>query len=422
MTVWTEVELSQVCELIMGQSPKSMYYNQEQNGIAFLQGCAEFGDTYPKTDTYCSQPNKIAPKDALLFSVRAPVGKMNTADQEYCIGRGLAAIVAKDIDQDYLYYALQTQNHYFSGLAQGSTFTAINSAQLAKLKLNVPEKREDQQMIAKIIVMADSAIAEQQRLLAKQQRIKTGLMQDLLTKGIDEQGNIRSEATHELKDSPLGRIPVEWDVVPLKQVADISSGITLNARNIGDNFIEIPYLRVANVQDGYLDLAEIKTIKVKEGQYDQYLLQHGDVLMNEGGDYDKLGRGCVWRSEIPVCAHQNHVFKVRTYREELDPDFLAYFSASKKGKDYFLLNSKQSTNLASINSTQLKAFPVIKPNIAEQKTIIGKLLNVEHQLEATSNKLKKLSKIKKGLMQDLLSGQNDISQFDLDKLTETLTA
>ena len=218
MTIWNEVELSQVCQLIMGQSPKSVYYNQEEQGLPFLQGCAEFRDTHPSTDIFCSQPNKIGPEKSILFSVRAPVGKMNIADKEYCIGRGLAAIIAEDIDQDFLYYVLQTKSHYFSALAQGSTFTAINSDQLAKLTFKAPKEKSDQKILAQILCTVDETVSTQQDLLNKQQRIKTGLMQDLLTKGIDEQGNIRSEETHEFKDSPLGRIPVEWDVCDLVEL------------------------------------------------------------------------------------------------------------------------------------------------------------------------------------------------------------
>jgi len=115
------------------------------------------------------------------------------------------------------------------------------------------------------------------------------------------------------------------------------------------------------VQDGYLNLTEMKTVRVLKDEAHRFLLQPGDVLMTEGGDFDKLGRGTVWTGQISPCLHQNHIFRVRTNSHYLYPEYLALVSRSSYGKHFFLLSSKQSTNLASINSTQLKAFPIPCP-------------------------------------------------------------
>jgi type I restriction enzyme S subunit len=138
-------------------------------------------------------------------------------------------------------------------------------------------------------------------------------------------------------------------------------------------------------------------------------VQSGDVLMNEGGDYDKLGRGTVWRGQISPCLHQNHVFRVRANQAKLLPDFLALVSASPYGKRFFVLSSKQSTNLASINSTQLKAFPVPLPPATEQQGITEVLGAAEIVLETEGTQLAKLQRLKAGLMQDLLSGRVSVA-------------
>ena len=135
---------------------------------------------------------------------------------------------------------------------------------------------------------------------------------------------------------------------------------------MGRNTVELPYLRVANVQDGYLDLSSVNMIRIPKSHVEKYLLRVGDVLMNEGGDFDKLGRGSVWKGAIHNCLHQNHVFKVRPKSGVLASDYLAAVSASPYGKAFFVLASKQSTNLASINSTQLKSFPIPLPAYNEQ--------------------------------------------------------
>ena len=402
---WNKKPLGNIANLVMGQSPESKYYSDEEKGLPFLQGCAEFQSRFPKHVQYCSQIKKYVPEGALLFSVRAPVGKINVADKEYIIGRGIAGIIGTEIDQNYLEHYLKFQEQKFQKSSQGSTFEAINSSELAGWQVLYPSSKLEQTKIAKILSTVDQAIEQTEAIIAKQQRIKTGLMQDLLTRGIDEQGNIRSEKTHEFKDSPLGRIPVEWEVVNLCNVAQISSGLTLGKNYVGPNTLKVPYLRVANVQDGYLDLSEVKKIRVPFSYIEKYQLNIGDVLMNEGGDFDKLGRGTVWRGEIDLCLHQNHVFKVRPNKRQLIPDFLAAISSSPYGKEFFMMASKQSTNLASINSTQLKAFPIPLPSYKEQERINSILLQQDAQTCGIGKLLRKLLWQKTALMQDLLTGK-----------------
>lgn len=272
-----------------------------------------------------------------------------------------------------------------------------------------PVKKPEQTKIAEILSTVDRAIEQTEALIAKQQRIKTGLMQDLLTRGIDEHGNLRSEQTHKFKDSPLGRIPVEWEVVNLGNVSEISSGVTLGKSYNGSNTVELPYLRVANVQDGYFDLTEVKVIRIPKSNVKRYQLNVGDVLMNEGGDFDKLGRGSVWNGEIENCLHQNHVFKVRPERGKLAPGFLAAVSASTYGKAFFLLASKQSTNLASINSTQLKSFPIPLPEYDEQLRIDNLINQNVTAYSETIRHLQKLRSLKTALMQDLLTGKKRVT-------------
>jgi len=154
--------------------------------------------------------------------------------------------------------------------------------------------------------------------------------------------------------------PNSWKKKPLEHVAFIQTGIAKGAKKL-KNPVELPYLRVANVQDGFLDLSIIKTIEIEKTQIERYLLQVGDVLLTEGGDFDKLGRGTVWKGEIERCVHQNHVFVARPKPGIILSEYLSLLAGSPYGKSYFLKCSKQSTNLASINSTQLKKFPVLLP-------------------------------------------------------------
>ena len=164
-----------------------------------------------------------------------------------------------------------------------------------------------------------------------------------------------------------------WQRRKLAEVAEVRTGIAKNNEKALTDPVELPYLRVANVQDGHLDLTEIKTIAVESSRVERYSLEDGDVLMTEGGDFDKLGRGAVWRNQISPCLHQNHVFAVRVNRKHLLPEFLAAYCAAEPGRRYFLACSKQTTNPASINSSQLKALPLRLPSLDEQRCIVHAL-------------------------------------------------
>jgi type I restriction enzyme S subunit len=165
----------------------------------------------------------------------------------------------------------------------------------------------------------------------------------------------------------LGPVPEHWAVTRLKFIAHVQTGVAKGKDNTGRQTITVPYLRVANVQDGYLDLGEVATIEIPADDLPRYRLRTGDVLMNEGGDFDKLGRGHVWDGSIDPCIHQNHVFAVRPFG--VSPQWLNLVTGSAYAQFYFMSRSKQSTNLASISSTNVMELPVVLPPAPEQSAI-----------------------------------------------------
>ncbi len=140
----------------------------------------------------------------------------------------------------------------------------------------------------------------------------------------------------------------------------------------------MPYLSVANVQDRHLDLSSVKTIEASDAEVARYRLLPGDLLLTEGGDPDKLGRGTVWAGEVEECIHQNHVFRVRITDGSVTPTFLNWLVGSERGKQYFLRAAKQTTGIASINKTQLSDFPLLTPPIDVQEEFAARLRKVEH--------------------------------------------
>ena len=207
----------------------------------------------------------------------------------------------------------------------------------------------------------------------------------------------------------------KWIVDALEVYTEIVSGVTKGKKYNSKDLIEVPYMRVANVQDGHFVLDEIKTIFVTQKEVDQYLLFSGDLLLTEGGDPDKLGRGSVWKNQIENCIHQNHIFRVRVNEHlKLNPYYLSALIGSRYGKSYFLKLAKQTTGIASINSTQLKKFPVVIPPIELQNQFATIVEKVESLKSRYQQSLTDLESLYGALSQQAFKGELDLSRVRLD--------
>jgi type I restriction enzyme, S subunit len=167
--------------------------------------------------------------------------------------------------------------------------------------------------------------------------------------------------------------PKHWAIAPFDDVAVVIGGVTKGRKLQGTKLVTCPYLSVANVQRGYFRLNKLKTIQITPDEMEKYLLQEGDLLTTEGGDWDKVGRTAIWRGAVANCIHQNHVFKARVPSEQLLNEWVELVFNSEIGRSYFADASKQTTNLASINMTQLRSFPLPIPPLSEQYAILQKL-------------------------------------------------
>jgi len=248
----------------------------------------------------------------------------------------------------------------------GARRDSISPAQFLSLTIPLPPLSEQRRIVARIEELA--ARIEEARGLRREVYVTIGAL--------------RASAMNALFSSGEN---ASWPTVTLGEVADIQSGVTLG-RMLNGPKITLPYLRVANVQDGYLDLSIMKEVAILDTEFEKWQLKSGDILLTEGGDWDKLGRGAVWRGEIPNCIHQNHIFCVRVNTKDFDPDYLVALISSPYGKSYFRGASKQTTNLATINQRQLKAFRVFKPPLLEQEHIVAYL----DDLQSKVNSLKQL--------------------------------
>lgn len=164
---------------------------------------------------------------------------------------------------------------------------------------------------------------------------------------------------------------LRWAVNPLGEIAEVVSGVTLGRKLKHGRCRAVPYLRVANVKDGYIDLSDIKHTPATEDEIERLSLKSGDLLLTEGGDHDKLGRGSYWKADIPECIHQNHIFRIRFSADYVMPEFASLQFCSHYGKNYFLSHAKQTTGIATINKKVVNAFPMLVPLLDEQRNIVS---------------------------------------------------
>jgi len=209
--------------------------------------------------------------------------------------------------------------------------------------------------------------------------------------------------SYSFPEDPLSNnIALSTSIRRLDELAEIRTGLALGKKNGGQDLVSRPYLRVANVLDGALDLTEMKTVEVRTNELERYELREGDVLMTEGGDFDKLGRGTVWRGQVEGCLHQNHVFAVRSNASLLLPAYLAAIARSPYGKRYFLSCAKKTSNLASINKKQLSSFPVLWAPLDVQHqvsdTVAAYDLTEKQLNERLASKKKLTSKLVNGML------------------------
>ena len=349
---------------------------------------------------------------------KTPVGRTVLFDKEY------PALFANFMDRlrcsdfilpQYLQYVFVTfyKNRYTQNYIKQTT--GIQNLDLSSMLADefVPVPNLNEQKL--IVHYLESKCSKIDNLLSKirssieeYKKLKQAVITQAVTKGV------RGE--REMKDSGvewIGEIPVEWRKTQLRHCAIIKSGITLGKSYSKDTvLIERPYLRVANVQGGYVDLNDLATIEVTPDEDLKYRLHSGDVLMTEGGDRDKLGRGCVWHGEIEPCLHQNHVFAVQTNETVLLPEFLEYLTASDVGRSYFDVTAIKTTNLACTSSSKVLAFTIPLPPIEEQIEIVKFIKKRSLELNKLIMKkellVQELESYKKSLIYEVVTGKREV--------------
>lgn len=255
------------------------------------------------------------------------------------------------------------------------------------------------------------AIEKAKVSIEEYRNLKQSFITQIVTKGFNENDTMKESGIEW-----IGKIPASWKVTQLRHCASIRSGITLGKTYSKDTeLVEMPYLRVANVQDGYVDTNDIAVLQVSKDEIEKYSLSAGEVLMTEGGDRDKLGRGCVWDGRITPCLHQNHIFAVKVKEKLLNPHYLEYLTASSVGRTYFDVTAVKTTNLACTSSSKVLAFTIPLPSIDEQNEIVDYLKEkcgcIENVIFKKEQFISELENYKKSLIYEYVTGKKEVPEI-----------
>ncbi|MGG6175592.1 restriction endonuclease subunit S [Pantoea allii] len=254
----------------------------------------------------------------------------------------------------------------------------------------------------------DNLLEKQRQLIELLKEKRQAVISHAVTKGLNPDVPMKDSGVEW-----LGEVPEHWIVRRLKHTANLQSGIPKGKDLTGKNSISVPMLRVANVQDGYLDLEDVHAIDIEPSQLERYLLRDGDVLMNEGGDNDQLGRGAVWTASIDNCIHQNHVFAIRP--QNIESDWLDMLTRAAYAKFHFYRVAKQSTNLASISSTNIKETPLLIPPVEERMEILKfiklQLGRLKKSEELSVNQVALLQERRAALISAAVTGKIDVRDW-----------
>lgn len=404
--------LGDVAHIEMGQSPDSRFvFEDPYLGYPFLQGNAEFGIVSPSPKFGCVRPAKLVKKSDVLISVRAPVGAVNIADRDYCIGRGLAGIRLDGIKPNLAAQLIQHQSAELRRVAQGTTFEAISKTDLQTLQLRIPPGAE-LPVIAEILTTLDTAIHQTEAIVEKLKQVKQGLLHDLLTRGMNGNGELRpsyEEKPELYKESLAGWIPREWTPCGVLDVAAKDRQCILTGpfgADLGQADFKsegVPVLRIGNVQAGYIDWTDTQFVTPeKAATLGKYCVREGDLLFARQGA--TTGRSALADLRANGALINYHIIRVAVDHQLCDPTYLyALFNSSRSRSQ--VDQAKGRGTREGINSDQIASLLFALPQIDEQRTAVARINAMEHNIAVEYSMLRKLREEKVGLMDDFLTGR-----------------
>jgi type I restriction enzyme S subunit len=404
---WNTIKIKFTDTLIMGQSPESKDVTDFEKGLPFLQGNAEFTDTHPIPKNWCEKSNKIAIKDDLLLSVRAPVGALNVSDQTYGIGRGLCAIRAKRNDLRFLYYLLSISKEELNKVSTGTTFVAITIPNLSNVvipKVNLPEQHSIVRFLDYKTGQIDSFIANRQKQIELLKEQKAGIINKAVTKGINPNAKMKNSGIEW-----IGEVPEHWEIWKTKFLCKkVSTGNTPSSNEL--KYYEngtINWFTPGDFKDDFKmenSQRKVTEVAIEEKEcklfspYSTYVIGIGATL------------GKVRMSETTSSANQQ--INILEFNKKVVPAFgFFYFYSIEKT---IIANANLST-MGIINQTKMKSLEMTLPPIDEQSAILNYINNENLTFDSLISKYQKqidlMQEYRTSLISQAITGKIDVREW-----------
>lgn len=395
---WRTVELKSIANVIMGQSPKSEFYNDNFEGMPFLQGNKTFGDKYPSFELYTTSIKKVAEKNSVLMSVRAPVGDLNIAQEDICIGRGVCGLQMKKGDNEFLYYLLKANISHLINKESGTVFGSINKNDIETFEITLPESHENQMKILSILKNIDKKIEVCKNLNKNlEEQIET-----IYNSFFVYYDDFLKE---ELEECEIGFIPKDWNLMTLGQITtQIKEKVGKNnykvfsAVNTGNLILSEEYF---DKQVFSKSIEKYIVVKQDEFAYNPARINIGSIGRNDF-DYE----GCV--SPVYVA------FKV----EEGYENFMNMFIKSKRFNQWVITLSSGSVR-QTLNYNDFSIIKIAYP----PKSLVNKF-NVIYEsyyevINYNKSVIYNLEEIRDTLLPKLMAGEIDVSKINCDLIIVT---
>jgi len=384
---WKTVELKSIANVTMGQSPKSEFYNDNFEGMPFLQGNKTFGDKYPSFELYTTSIKKVAEKNSVLMSVRAPVGDLNIAQEDICIGRGVCGLQMKKGDNEFLYYLLKANISYLINKESGTVFGSINKNDIETFEVTLPKSSDDQMKILTILKNIDKKIDICKNLNRNLFNIASSIQTEWMI-------NFTPFKSEKFKSSSFGLIPENWNVGKLADVIELldSKRIPLSGQQ-RENMEKIyPYYGAASLMDYVEDY-------IFDGVY-LLMGEDGTVIDNKGFPILQYVWGKFWVNNHAHILKGKNGFNVESL----------YLLLSKTNIQSIVTGAVQ----AKVNQTNLKSIEIIIPPVEVMEKFNALIKPFFDSIRSNNDEIKKLQKLRDTLLPKLMSGEIDVSKINCD--------
>ncbi|WP_404791228.1 restriction endonuclease subunit S [Altericista sp. CCNU0014] len=351
----------------------------------------------------------LLPQNSILYTSRATIGAKAITTIPIATNQGFSNFIPHDVDSEFFYYLLDLLTPIIKRLGSGTTFDEVSKRDIRKIWCALPPP-EEQKAIAQVLDAADIAIEQIREAINRAQQFQKSLLRDLLSNGIDSNGQIKNpgKTSSKFSNSSLGQLPSNWKLSAVSEQFEIQTGFTIN-QNRHPYFHKRQYLRVANVQRDFLNLNDVQELEASDSEMALRTLEVDDLLVVEGhADRLQIGRCARVTEKAEGLTFQNHLFRLRA-NNEITPYFGCLWLNSTYALKYWNARCATSSGLNTINQRMLRRLIIPVPSAKEQEMISE--INQAHKkyIEALIEKRQKLLSLKNSLMHDLLTGKKRIN-------------